>query len=518
MNMMRGAIRQQMGSVGTLPVRPDPGNATGNFTFARHGSLRLPIDRDFSPSGRPKMISTTMQNQQSFHDRLKRAAGIIQDTVAQSGISRVPAVCLDLFLRTDTGQRLRAGWSKSADLQQQEHTVSLPAGYPNAAITVRLSVPPLPRVPGLEFSDHVTDEDGRATDTVLATTKNGFAVSRDLGKTWAHAQIKGYETHQFVHVKSIGESEYLIAAMPPNPNPARPDRLALLVADEKGKLLAATDMAGAPWHGCRSVDCSGGVLMYAEYPREIPNATPAERLPSRVFRSHDRGRSWQPVFRRPGERIRHFHFLQARPGKRGEWWLTSGDSPMESEIWTTEDDGATWERITKGHVKHIQLDDGKLYPRTLFRLTDLAWHGDEVVWGTDDYLSSTRKDSPGSRVFRGRRENGLRPRVVGRAGWQIRNLVDIGKYYVFLTQGSNKPNATPEEKRPGVFLMPKTPVPDAPGLVHLFDVEVYSAVRTGFTYSRASRAAKDGTFFSFRAATDAFPFGHKILKWNVSFS
>jgi len=69
---------------------------------------------------------------------------------------------------------------------------------------------------------------------------------------------------------------------------------------------------------------------------------------------------------------------------------------------------------------------------------------------------------------------------------------------------------------PGVFLMPKKAA--LPQLVHLFDVDVHSQVRTGFTYSRASRAAKDGTFFTYRGGTDAFPAGHKILRWDVTFS
>jgi hypothetical protein len=71
---------------------------------------------------------------------------------------------------------------------------------------------------------------------------------------------------------------------------------------------------------------------------------------------------------------------------------------------------------------------------------------------------------------------------------------------------------------PGVYLMPKRPVKGASELVHLFDVEVHSSAKTGFTYSRASRAARNGSFFTFRSSTDVFPFGHKILRWDVTFA
>jgi hypothetical protein len=40
----------------------------------------------------------------------------------------------------------------------------------------------------------------------------------------------------------------------------------------------------------------------------------------------------------------------------------------------------------------------------------------------------------------------------------------------------------------------------------------------GFTYSRASRSALDGTFFTYRAPYQALPLPHQILRWDVSFS
>jgi hypothetical protein len=253
--------------------------------------------------------------------------------------------------------------------------------------------------------------------------------------------------------------------------------------------------------------------MYAEYPFDSDDPSAQERFASRVFRSRDRGRSWEIV--RSEGAIRHFHLLQARPGVPGEWWLTSGDEPQECHIWVSRDDGESWNSLTDGFGDSIAIGNVR-FPRTLFRLTDLAWQGDDVIWGTDDCLRAAGKTRRGARVLRSSCAPALAPVIAGQTPWEIRSLIDLGNSFVFLTQGKARPESAHDEG-PGVFLMLKER--NAPmELVHLFDVDVYSALRTGFTYSRASRAAKDGTFFTFRANTDAFAFGHKILKWEVTFS
>jgi hypothetical protein len=153
----------------------------------------------------------------------------------------------------------------------------------------------------------------------------------------------------------------------------------------------------------------------------------------------------------------------------------------------------------------------------LFRLTDLAWEGDGIVWGTDDLLQEA-SDRPGSGVFRSAVGASLDPRLVGRCHWHVRNLVDVGHSYLALTQGSPAPGANPEEDRPGVYLVPKSPPANGPGLVHLFDIETPPGTRTKLSASRASRTAKDGTFFSLRSPKDAFESMHRIMEWKVEFS
>ena len=442
----------------------------------------------------------------------------IREAVARSGPFNVRAIVKDLLHGTSLGQIVLSRTSRSRTALSREYTVRLPEGYPAAEIHVSLSVPGLPAGPLAGFSDHVTDAAGNSTDMVLATMTGGFAVSRDLGASWQRVRVRDRQLarHQFIHLRSLGNSELLAQAAAASWRPGLPRIIDNLVLNLDGEVLAMNRMDGSHWHGCRSVDLSGGTVMYAEYPYEDPAATPAERASSRVLRSRDRGRSWETVFERKGTQVRHFHFLQARPGVPGEWWLTSGDKPSESSIWVSKDDGDSWNDITREFAERVTIA-GSEYPRTVFRLTDLVWEDDEIIWGTDDYLGQNRLRSPGARVFR---SNGsrLRPTIVGLAQWPIRNLVEVGDFYMVLTQGCARPDSTAAEKRPAVYLMPKRRSKPGPEMLHLFDIDIFSNSRTGFTYSRASRAARNGTFFTYRASTDAFPFGHKILKWHLTFS
>jgi hypothetical protein len=450
--------------------------------------------------------------QRSRIQSISDIAKTFRNARSRSGDKNVLQVGLDVAKRSRVANRVSLIVPHLA-ARTISHEIALPAGYPARHVRINLSIPTLPRNRVFEFSEHVVDESGRATKTVLATASDRFAVSHDLGVSWFQIRIDGYEGHRILHAKYIGQSEYLVQAISRRSNSQEP-AISVLVVNEQGCILAANKIAGAPWHGCRAVDFCNGTLMYAEYPYERGDAG-GKRSESRVFRSRDRGRSWHVV--RTDAGIRHYHFLQARPGVAGEWWLTSGDSPDASRIWVSRDDGDTWVDLTERFADMIELD-GVRYPRSLFRLTDLAWTGNDVVWGTDDALRSTKMGVPGARMVRSACGADFAPHVIGPCRWPVRSMVDVGDFFIVLTQASNRPDATPEDRMPNVFLMPKVPVAGAPPIFHLFDVRNHSIVRTGFTYSRASRAAHEGTFFTFRGSTDAFLFGQKTLRWDVAFS
>lgn len=402
---------------------------------------------------------------------------------------------------------------REAGRAYKEYVVDLPDGYPARRVTVRLSVPPMPRGNEFAFTEHVCDEAGETTRTVIATATGGFAISPDLGASWCMIHVPAYRRRRFLHVKAIGDGEYLVQVEPVRPNRDQPHVADVVVVHESGAVVATTPSLSVPWHGCRAVDVRGGVIMYAEYP---PNPGRAGRLVSRVFRSRDRGRTWEVVFERSGEQVRHFHFLQARPGAR-EWWLTSGDAPNESRVWVTRNDGDAWIDIS-GPGQKTFTSAGVTFPRDLYRLTDLAWDGDDVIWGTDDVLWGLDGGQPGARLFRSRIGETLSPVEVARCKWHLRSLVDLGHSWILTSQGCPQPQTVSQrDARPGVYLMPKS-VPDGmPGAVHLFDADTYSGDRTSFSSARASRTSVDGTFFTYRGRNDVFRGGQLMLRWDVRF-
>jgi hypothetical protein len=398
------------------------------------------------------------------------------------------------------------------DNRSREYSIALPEGYGHKRVVVRISVPKIPKHPHFAFAEHVMDDAGKPTRTVIATALGGFAISHDLAESWRFIPVRGREDHAFIHVYSLGNSEYLAQVKPAHLRSNRSTPIDLLVVDERGQVLAQTRAQGPRWHSCRAVHMADDTLMYAEYPRNKENKV----SPSRVFRSRDRGRSWQVVFEQSPEQVRHFHFLQPRPGLAGEWWLTSGDAAHQSKIWITQDDGDTWQDITADSSLMIE---GATYPRSIFRLTDLVWNESEVIWGTDDVLAALGVEA-GARVFRSQVGSPLVPRRAGRTRSPIRSIVDLGDFFIVLTQASTQPTSRSGTIGPGVFLMPKDAATTAPGITHLFDIENFDprpGAGKGFTYSMASRVAFDGTFFTYRAPHQALPLPGQILKWAFSF-
>jgi hypothetical protein len=393
--------------------------------------------------------------------------------------------------------------------QSKQYTLALPAGYPASQINVRLSLPPVPAFQGFEFAEHVMDAAGAPTRTVLAVTGKGFAVSDDLGAHWHTVALKGDANLHVTNIASLGDREYLVQARPAHQT--EHGFYDLLIVDAEGHVIDRKPGFSERWHSCRAVGQAGGTLMYAEYPNNTNR-----RAKSRVLRSRDRGRNWETVFERPGSVMRHFHFLQPRPGFAREWWLTSGDMTEESRIWVSRDDGDSWSDLTENAPPILSVGS-ETYLHSVFRLTDLVWRGDEILWGTDDRLGDAEHAGSGARVFRSTIADPLAPRLAGVGNWHFRSIVEVGDFYVLASQGCPTPSGK-TDPRPSVYLAPKTPVPGAPELLHLFDVEMLGPKRTKFTSSRASRKALDGTFFSFRGKDDVFAGGPRLLKWQVTFS
>jgi len=404
---------------------------------------------------------------------------------------------------------------------EKTYETILPDGFGARRAIVRLSVPKMPSDRIHSFSEHANSENAGLADTVIACTLGGIAISEDLGLSWKSVRLRPFAKFPILRSRLLPNGEILLVALDPHGHrPWADANNRFIVADMHGTVLHTAKMPGAAWHGPRAVDASGGTLMYAEYPWNDPRqgSDSAAHKTSRVWRSRDFGRSWRQVFEQGA--VRHFHYLQARPGVTGEWWLTSGDEPEESRIWRSTDDGDTWIDQTGTFGPFITIGNYR-FSRSLFRLTDLAWAGDEIIWGSDDVLNATVETtgsskparSRGSRVFCANPSTGMAPTVVGNCGPEVRSIVDVGKFYVLATQSSRGF----ADDKPQVLLLSKPTAGCAPGLVHLFDVERHTDKRTGFTHSLASRRADNGVFFTYRKSTDVFRAPDRILRWQIEF-
>ena len=125
-----------------------------------------------------------------------------------------------------------------------------------------------------------------------------------------------------------------------------------------------------------------GTIIYAEYYLEGFNV---DTDTVKVWRSTDQGRTWTAVFSQncrqsESSEIYHFLFVRRDPYNEGHWYLGSGDTPDESNIWRSVDDGLTWTKIND------PLFSGEL--QSVHRTCNLYFTEDYIYWGTDDSVTA----------------------------------------------------------------------------------------------------------------------------------
>jgi hypothetical protein len=410
-------------------------------------------------------------------------------------------------------------------LHQRLCSIPVDPAFGFKRVVIELSVPRLPpEASSVDFAEHVA-VDGRATDQVIACQKGGVAVSEDLGASWGWIPTPETGDVRLWNSFTTAEGLHLLQG---HGEPW------LYVYDAAWGFVERTMPAAAPWHGSRSIDEAGGAIVFGEYPEnhvkyragfgeqpgEIEQAERAGLLqPSRLLRSTDGGRSWDVVLDVPWTEVRHFHTVIADPYQPGRWWASTGDRSAESRVWESVDHGASWTEVTDPEPDVALHPTFRRFAQSVFRFTDAVVGEDHVIWGSDDWLGPPRLledpatligERVGSRLFRSPKSATWRPETIGYVGHPVRSIVDVGEAYLVLTQAKGEAGGF----NPQVVLLSRS---EPHRTTQLMTIDNFTAAGTGLSYSRASRVAKDGVFFTFRLARDAFPDGPRILRWRVEF-
>ncbi len=381
-------------------------------------------------------------------------------------------------------------------------------------------------LPGnVHFAEHARDAFGNPGYGLILLGPDAVYASNDLGTTWkriptgpAMAAIpqNAFTTASGIHfVQGMGWAQKADDDKPGG------ELAPIARFDRDWNLLSVARAGDVHWHGTAAIGEAAGTIMFAEYPdnyEAYQHDDPAPHVrPSRVWRSRDDGASWHCVFTAGEGKVRHFHTCVPDPRTPRRWWLSAGDRPYECHVWCSDDDGDTWVDVTNADPD-IFLPSMRKKKRSIHRLTDMHFDGDHIVWGTDDMLGDLDKPAandesrPGARIYRATLEDGkLKPEQLGWVGLPVRSMIDLGSAWIFLTEAKKASYSL----RPRVVLVFKD---DPHRAHHLCEIENHSGQPTGFTYSVASRVARNGIFFSNRGGRDAFPTGVGALRWEISFS
>ncbi|MBX7248810.1 MAG: hypothetical protein K1X35_07100 [Caulobacteraceae bacterium] len=391
--------------------------------------------------------------------------------------------------------------------------------FPTRAV-LKLSSPRIGPSGKIGFCHHPLNADGSPSRTVVAVADTSAYESHDLGETWKAYPLEGAEPVEHAFVTSTGHK--LVATFAAaSPGDAH-TRVVIRRYSPDWKPAGEPLETVSAWHGSCAIGEKDGVILFAEYPVNRGKYGNAEKLPltdqlvsdPRVFRSRDDGKTWDVCFQVSAEQVRHLHTVAPDPTRPRRWWLTSGDRAAEVFVWVSDDDGDTWRDITA--TETVGPLHRNCNPRAVQRLTDQVFHDGWVIWGADDWLGNVgdwdNGDHPrvGSRIFKARADGPWIPEEIGFCGPPIRSIVDVGPAWLFISEAKAKAVTY----RPESWLVFK----DELNRVHRFvQFDNWAEASTGFTYSRASRKALDGVFFSFRGVRDVFARGPRLLRWEIAF-
>lgn len=248
-----------------------------------------------------------------------------------------------------------------------------------------------------------------------------------------------------------------------------------------------------PWHGSWSIDESEpGTVIFAEYPKE----NTAEEL--RVWKSLDGGLSWYKVLSLNGtinddiqydsNHIRHFHTCQyyAEPNI---WILSTGDHFSHCRQFFSYDNGETW--IEKFVDRVIGKKISKI-SRAIRRTCEI-YSDNHLYWVTDDRLGLGESHFVAMSLRVPETLN-----IIDAVGInEARALIKISKnYFISITESKV------DGSQAAIFLLGPSMEPFLIG--HLD----FHNIKTGFTYSRGSKVADNGIFYTYCSDSS---FGKDVL-------
>lgn len=468
-----------------------------------------------------------------FLDAIKRAGlepELIQIVDKQSGEK------IDWFLGIKAGtDTTTKSLSKTNPINLSHppvcYSIPLPEESGYRLLDITISLPELPdSLTRIGFAEHITESaTGSPTKTVVLCGTGSLCVSDNLGDSWRTIQTKGFEDYRWWNCFTTSTGRHIVQSLGwsgPNDPVIDPDKhAALLIFDHNWECIGSASAGDASWHGSASIGESGGVIMFAEYHTNSERYKPDFKekqqeymkslRPNAVWRSTDDGISWHKVLEFGPLEIRHFHTVIPDPFLPGTWWASSGDRVDESRVWRTDDNGDNWIEVTNPDTDiYLPIMSEKL---KCYRYTDAIIKEDSIIWGSDDYLGSLSaldetlplSERTGSRIYISPKTSPLLPRELGIIGHPIRKFVDVGPGWIIFTEAKQASLGL----RPQVFLLFKNSFL----LVKLMELENWRNVATGFTYSRGSKVAYDGCFFTYRNSFDVFNGGVNCLKWQVKF-
>lgn len=404
-------------------------------------------------------------------------------------------------------------------LDHLRRVVPLPDGQEHKFAIFDLSAPVFPDELGsVRFGDH------RNGETICVG--DGFVVlSRDSGQTWDLIDTPQCKGVQIINC-FIANNTYLLQAVGIDPPADSPPggRATIYVYDREWKFLGSSRLVDSHWHGCWSIGESDKTIIFADYNQnsdmyKMEFATNPERFRDTVrdgtiCRSRDGGLSWEVVFSLPTDVARHFHTVQPDPFHPGTWWASTGDLFDECLVFRSMDDGDSWVDVTSSAVTTTCPG----CKQRAFRFTAMAFTESGILWPTDDWLGPLKyfdqrlpvHERSGARLFFTPRGDKLMPSEVAYLGHSCRSMTDIFHGWIVTSEAKYASLSL----RPQVFYIPKS---DPSSARLMFEIDNYAYRGTGFTYARASRAAENGVFWTYRQGTDGLQGKAKAMRWSVFF-